>query len=63
METLVKDLIWTEKNVNQWRNVYDSWDYRFHIARENFNFVLNRIQPYIEKTPRNVLPTSSQKVI
>ena len=36
------------KNANWWRNVYDSWEHRFHIVRKNFNFFLNIIEPYIE---------------
>ena len=49
METLVEDLMWTQKNANWWRNVYDSLDDRFHITRENLKFILNTIQLYIEK--------------
>ena len=50
------------KNANWWRNVYDAWDDRFYITHENINFILNRIQPYVGKTPRNNLPTRSQAV-
>ena len=61
MKTLVQDLMSTEKKkVNWWRNVYDSCDDRFHVTRENFNFILNRIQPYNEEMPKNILPTPSQ---
>ena len=49
METLVEDLMWTQKNANWRRNVYDSLDDRFHITRENLKFILNTIQLYIEK--------------
>ena len=40
METLVEDLMWTQKNWKWWRNVYDSLDDRFHITRENIKFIL-----------------------
>ena len=44
------------------RDVYDSWDNidfkdRFCLTRENLYFRLNRIPPYIEKAPTNILPT------
>ena len=47
---------------NWWTNVYNNWDEidfknRFRITRETFHYILNRIQPFIEKTPTNLVPT------
>ena len=50
------------QNAKNWRrNVYDSWDDidfgdGFRLTRKNFDFISNRIKPYIEKTT-NILHT------
>ena len=44
-----------KKKKKRLKNVYDSWDDKFRVTRENFNFILNRIQSYVEKAP--ILPS------
>ena len=44
-----------------WRNAYQNWEddqfkERFRINRETFNFILQTIEPYITKTPTNIVP-------
>ena len=43
-----------------WRNAYQNWEddqfkERFRINRETFNFILQTIEPYITKTPTNIV--------
>ena len=48
----------TEYNkLHNWRNVYGSW--KFQVSYK-FNFIVNRIEPYVEKTPRNILPNPTE---
>ena len=44
-----------------WRNVYRNWEdeqlkEKFRINRDTFEYVLNIIKPFIEKTPTNLVP-------
>ena len=44
-----------------WKNAYQNWEddqfkERFRINRETFNFILQTIEPYITKTPTNIVP-------
>ena len=41
--------------VNTARFLKYVWPF-YNIMPEKFNFIVNRIQPYVEKTPRNILP-------
>ena len=37
--------------------IYIDFKDRFRLNRKNFEFILNKMKPYIEKTPTNILPT------
>ena len=44
-----------------WGNAYQNWEddqfkERFRINSETFNFILQTIEPYITKTPTNIVP-------